>query len=580
MLIPDVPVSGGYAGPYSDPTTGQNLTGGTVEGFGLWPQSPLSTGSKGVLVVQNAMSPAYWNLFWYMPWDSCGLQNWGATYTPVSLGDQQLYQIELSGVLMPNYYTTQKGEALDCYQYNLEAATTRFAVAGDIPQTITLGSEVPFTTQYGMPMLYVYDEQGNIAATENATSVSSDGGQATFPLPATLPASGYSLAVVNRTGDSYQYSPAGTNLLSVATSTTIQGNPYGVTVGAQTDAYEDRDTCDRSQSSGSSYVTFPVVSLYSDNQVLIDGASVTVGANPTAVVAYSGPDVNESSSDDCGSYRDTYSGMTRAIVANSGSNTVTILDLVNDESLGNVTVGNQPVAIAVSSDGSTAYVANYTDGTVTSVDLIDEGPVTTVAVGGKPTSVALTSSGVLWVGGVGFLTEIEAQSMTVTATESTAGKTITSMAYSDGAGQLVATSVDTTGNMYEDQIDPATVTAGGSYEPVASNQISTIGTHLNTRTNTQVRSFTATLASTPVLNTNQPGAPPIIVQDDWAVIAATPTGFTISDIHGHNVLVSQTTSSPITAIAVDPNLAVAYLVMPDSNTLLTVPLPGMTGSSQ
>ncbi len=73
MKIPYVPVSGGYLNPDYDPTTGQNLTGGTVEGFGLAPNYPVSTGSNASYVVQNAMSPAYWNLYWFMPWDSCGL---------------------------------------------------------------------------------------------------------------------------------------------------------------------------------------------------------------------------------------------------------------------------------------------------------------------------------------------------------------------------------------------------------------------------------------------------------------------------------------------------------------------------
>ncbi len=61
-------------------------------------------------------------------------------------------------------------------------------------------------------------------------------------------------------------------------------------------------------------------------------------------------------------------------------------------------------------------------------------------------------------------------------------------------------------------------------------------------------------------------------------MTATPTGFTITDLSGHTVLVSETTPSPIAGIAVDPNLNVAYLTMPDSSTLLTVPLPG-TGSN-
>ena len=64
-----------------------------------------------------------------------------------------------------------------------------------------------------------------------------------------------------------------------------------------------------------------------------------------------------------------------------------------------------------------------------------------------------------------------------------------------------------------------------------------------------------------------------MVQDGWAVVTATPTGFTITDASGHVVLVSETTPSPIAAIAVDTNLNVAYLTMPDSNTLLKCPCP-------
>lgn len=100
---------------------------------------------------------------------------------------------------------------------------------------------------------------------------------------------------------------------------------------------------------------------------------------------------------------------------------------------------------------------------------------------------------------------------------------------------------------------------------------------MNPVTNKNVQGYTATLAKAApmTINTNQPGAPPLVVQDGWAVVTATPTGFTITDVSGNIVLVSQTTPSPITAIAVDSKLNVAYLTMPDSNTLLTVPLPGV-----
>jgi hypothetical protein len=67
--------------------------------------------------------------------------------------------------------------------------------------------------------------------------------------------------------------------------------------------------------------------------------------------------------------------------------------------------------------------------------------------------------------------------------------------------------------------------------------------------------------------------------DGWAVVSATPTGFTITDISGNVVLASENTPSPVTGIAVDPYLNVAYLTMPDSNTVLSVPLPGANPSN-
>lgn len=412
-----------------------------------------------------------------------------------------------------------------------------------------------------------------MVATETATNVSSDGTQATFPFPSTLAENGYSLALVNQISSAPGYSPAGTNLLSIASSQTIAGNPFGVSAGALNITY---NTCVLEQTmvctSGSEKSTFPVVSLYSLNQVSINGKSVSVGANPTAVATYSSGTVNDTGGNSYYSYDYTFTGTTRAVVANSGSNTVSVLDIVNGVGLFNVTVGNQPVALAVSSDGSTAYVANYTDGTVSQVNLSAGTVTATVAVGGLPTSAALTSAGNLWVGGVDFLTELNASPLSVVATEQVPGKTITALGYSNSVSQLVATTVDTGGNVYVDEVSPSTFKASSAYAPLASNMVSSVGTH--SVHSAGVQAFTATLASATSINPNQVGAPPLVVQDGWAVVTATPTGFTITDITGQIVLVSETTPSPVSAIAVDSKLNAVYLVMPDSNTLLTVPLPG------
>jgi YVTN family beta-propeller protein len=472
------------------------------------------------------------------------------------------------------WVANQQATELDCLSYTVSPASTRFAIQGSSPSVIQLTGDAPFSSQYGMPKMYVYGPAYNLVATVVAQSVNSSTNSASFPFPSSLAANAYAISLTNTRSDSTQ-SAAGGNFLSIASSQTIAGNPFGVAVAGQTDSWSDRDSCDRSSSTGSSYLTVPIVSLYSLGKVLVDGVQVSVGVNPTAVVPYAGPGVQTSGSDDCDTYRDGISGMTRALVANSGSKSVTILDVVNDVALSSITVGNQPVALAVSSDGTTAYVANYGDSTLTKVSLSSGTATTTIPLVGKPTSVVLSAAGSLWVGGVGFLTQINPQTMTSVASQNLSARTIVALGFSDAVNRLVATSTNSAGEVFSDNISAATFASSSTYAPATSLQVSSLGTHYNTNAHANVQSFSGTLASSAVINLNQVGAPPLVVQDGWAVITATPTGFSVTDITGNVVLISEQTPSPITAIAVDPNLSVAYLTMPDSNILLTVPLPGV-----
>ncbi len=595
MVVPNVPVWGNeMPAPYGDYWQGgDDITVGTVYNFGNYGDQPASTGESGVYIVNNGREPAYWDIDWLEPED-CG-NNSDPSAGPIFQGNVSWdglwwWQYNTSNALVYNYYPDKLAYTATCVIYNMDYASRRLAILGNLPSTLTLGSEIPLTTQFGMPLLYVYDKNSNVAATETATSVSSDGTQATFPFPSSLAQSGYSLAILNQAGSAAGLVPAGVNLLSVASSQTIAGNPFGVAAQAVTTAWQSADnddpygdgTCQGQwvYDSGSYTNSSPVVTEYSLNQVNNGGTTIPVGPNPTAIAAYD-PQVSHDNQDDgpCHQYRTDTTQMTRAIVANSGNNTVSILDIVNNAVLSTITVGNQPVALAVTSDGSIAYVANYGDSTVTEVNLNTDTPITTIPVGGQPTSVALTATGTLWVGGAGLLTEINTQNMSVVATQSTGGETIAGLGYSDQENELVTTTMDTNGNVMIDEVSPSTVQTGMPYTTVASHSVSTLGSYFNPRTHTQVRGFTGTLSQSMVpVNSNQPGAPPLVVQDGWAVVTATPTGFTITDASGHIVLVSETTPSPIAAIAVDTNLNAAYLTMPDSNTLLTVPLPG-TGSN-
>lgn len=579
QAVPHVPVWGQFAQTW--PAAGAPVGTGTQFGIAANGQpSPVYTGNDGILFLGNGEGNALWNMF-ALEYSYCGSSisvapNGNAPAYNINDEGQvpwnngNYYEYEWQGVpILPSTYISPTAgkpgsitnfAILGCPTYTpLQPATTRFAVAGSLPGTLTLGSNTGFTTTYGMPLLYVYDAANglpNLVTTETATSVSADGTEATFPFP-NLPQNGYSLAVQNQIPVTPGDTPAGTNVLSIASSQTIAGNPFGVAAGG---IY-----------TGSTYQPIPIVSLYSQGQVMIGNTPVTVGANPTAVAVYPAPAE--------GSY--SYSTAERAVVANSGSNTISILDILNDAVVSTITVGNQPVALAVSSDGSTAYVANYTDGTVSRVNLTTYTQTGTVAVGGNPTSVALTSAGTLWVGGPRFLMQVNAQTMAVTAGQIT-NKTIVALGYTDAYSELVATTTDIGGKVYVDEVAPASVQTGTQYTPTASQVVSSLGTY-GKRERGQlilIKGFTGTVATGSVpINTAQPGGSPLVVQDGWAVVSATPTGFTISDASGNIVLASETTPSPVTGIAVNTNLNAAYLVMPDSNTLLTVPLPGVPASA-
>ena len=57
------------------------------------------------------------------------------------------------------------------------------------------------------------------------------------------------------------------------------------------------------------------------------------------------------------------------------------------------------------------------------------------------------------------------------------------------------------------------------------------------------------------------------------VVTSSPTGFVVLDIVAHTQIMQGTTASPVRGIAVDPLESLAYLTAPDSNSLITVPLP-------
>lgn len=102
---------------------------------------------------------------------------------------------------------------------------------------------------------------------------------------------------------------------------------------------------------------------------------LAVGRRPSAVAVTAGGD--------------------RAVVANEGDGTVSIVDLVAGVETARVAVSRGPCAVALTADGAAAYVACRLDDAVARVDLATRA-VTIYPVGDDPSALALRGS-VLWV---------------------------------------------------------------------------------------------------------------------------------------------------------------------------------------
>jgi YVTN family beta-propeller protein len=82
-----------------------------------------------------------------------------------------------------------------------------------------------------------------------------------------------------------------------------------------------------------------------------------------------------------------------AFVVNSGSSTVTPIDLAKRQPGRPIRVGKHPLAIAVTPDGKTAYVASSRSGTVTPIDTATWRAGTPIPVGRGPQSIAVAPDG-------------------------------------------------------------------------------------------------------------------------------------------------------------------------------------------
>lgn len=131
---------------------------------------------------------------------------------------------------------------------------------------------------------------------------------------------------------------------------------------------------------------------------------------------------------------------TRAYVANSSSDTVSVIDTTSNTVTATIAVGDAPIALAVTPDGTRVYVANQRSHNVSVINTADNTVITTVAVGFFPSGVAITPNGAsVYVTnqGSGNVSVISTATNTVTAVIPTSGSCPFGIAITAGSTQLV-----------------------------------------------------------------------------------------------------------------------------------------------
>ena len=84
---------------------------------------------------------------------------------------------------------------------------------------------------------------------------------------------------------------------------------------------------------------------------------------------------------------------TKAYIASTTANTVTVIDTNTETILATIPVGAGPTRVAVARDGSRAYVSNKDSDSVSVVDTNSDTIAATIGVGDNPSTLAVTPNG-------------------------------------------------------------------------------------------------------------------------------------------------------------------------------------------
>jgi hypothetical protein len=337
--------AGNIIGPYPEP--GQYVTGGWLSddsgAAGSVKNFALTTDDNGNGYVANGRVYSNWStsITWNPACNGYTLQTGDVDDLDPGVGIPWLCQIPVDT--------------------EAENSSTHFVLPGAIPSTIT--SYGDFATTYGEPRLRVY-VGGNTPGFVSSVSASSvvPGVSATFTFPtqsngSPLAEGFYALVNTNvASGGGLVF--VNPSYLAVGGITTLS-SAFGVDAVDLINTTGHSDRCDQEKGPCPPYhvvsYAFPILTQYYSNQITswISG-TIPVGSEPVAVKTY-------------GTYTNAKNplnettGPANAIVANSGSSSVSIASFANS-SVKNIAVGSRPMALALNSAATMAYVASYGSG--------------------------------------------------------------------------------------------------------------------------------------------------------------------------------------------------------------------------
>lgn len=461
-------------------------------------------------------------------------------------------------------------------QFFTKAGNPQFALDTNYPSTLNVQSDNQLSSQYGMPSLYTYSRSGDLVTSSTALAMATDGMSAIFPYPrksdgSQLDPDFYSYAITNATSGGPAYADAG--WFALGHKDMSYPHAFGVdgvstqntfTSWSAPDIYND-GTCAGfyTSESWSSESHFPAVTLY-DSALLTWGSptsTIGVGLRPTVVHVFNYQTTYDSGGGTCdGWYSETYQPL-NAIVVNSGSDSVSFVNLISSTAI-SITVGHQPTDAAVLADGSKAYVTNYGDGTVSEVDLSQNGQTRVVSVGIQPSTISLDASGHAWVGGNGFVAKLDLASMTLLEYRPVTGR-VTGLAVSGGQDQLVTV------------LDPSSTqnaTATSAYRTDSQ-----FASTYSAASSTAASDYLSSSLRPNLLLPAQLGSGALVSEsvNNAFSISAQGTQFSVIDLSTGSVVMSGILDAPIRSFAVEPGAGIAYLTVPDSNSVISVPIPGL-----